>query len=58
MVIVFVCIFTAAIEINPHANFDTRLPQATGKPAAAAEQIHGVDSVIPDLPSCRFSYHF
>ena len=57
MVIVFVCIFAAAIEINSHANIDTRLPQATGKPAAA-EQIHGVDSVIPDLPSCRFSCHF
>lgn len=58
MVVVFVCIFTATIEINSHANIDARLPQATGKPSAAAEQIHGVDSVIPDLPSCRFSCHF
>ena len=58
MVVMFVCVFTAAIEIDPHANVNTRLPQATGKPSAAAEQIHGVDSVIPDLPSCRFSCHF
>ena len=39
----FVCIFTAAIEINSHTNIYARLPQATSKPPAAAEQIYGVN---------------
>lgn len=58
MVIVFVCILATFVIINSHANINARLPQATSKSSAAAEQIHGVDSVIPDFPSCRFSCHF